>query len=156
MNVHFSSKTNEWTTPINFYNELNKEFNFTLDPCCTKENALCQKYYTKEDNGLVKDWSNEIVFMNPPYDRNLHTWIRKAYLESLNNAIVVCLIPARTETQYWHDFIFPYALKILFIKGRLRFGGSKHNAPFPSAIIVFEKRKIPTIQIIKAEKISWE
>ena len=79
MEVHFSSKTNEWATPQNFFDLLDNEFNFTLDPCSTKENAKCQKFYTKEDDGLSKDWVGEKVFMNPPYSRELPKWIKKAY-----------------------------------------------------------------------------
>jgi len=142
MKVHFSSKSNEWTTPQNFYIKLNDEFNFTLDPCCTKESAKCKKYYTIEDDGLSQDWSNERVFMNPPYGREIGKWIKKAYEESKKSAIVVCLIPARTDTRYWWDFIFPYA-EIRFIKGRLKFtnNGKSAPAPFPSAIVIFGGKK---------------
>jgi site-specific DNA-methyltransferase (adenine-specific) len=142
MKVHFSSKSNEWTTPQNFYIKLNDEFNFTLDPCCTKESAKCKKYYTIEDDGLSQDWSNERVFMNPPYGREIGKWIKKAYEESKKSAIVVCLIPARTDTRYWWDFIFPYA-EVRFIKGRLKFtnNGKSAPAPFPSAIVIFGGKK---------------
>ena len=138
----FSSKTNEWGTPQDTFDKLNEEFNFTLDPCATKYNAKCNKYYTQEDNGLLQDWSNEVVFMNPPYGRTINKWIEKAYKESLKGAIVVCLIPARTDTRYWWDFIFPYA-EIRFIKGRLKFSnnGKSAPAPFPSAIVIFGGKK---------------
>ena len=138
MDVHYSSKTNEWSTPQDFFDELDKEFNFTLDPCATSENAKCTKYFTVEDDGLKQDWSNDIVFMNPPYGRDIKYWIKKAYEESLNGATVVCLIPARTDTTYWHNYIFGKADDIRFIKGRLKFGGSKNPAPFPSAIIIYK------------------
>ncbi|ARM68492.1 DNA N-6-adenine-methyltransferase [Staphylococcus haemolyticus] len=138
MNVHFSSKSNEWTTPQHLFDELNQEFNFTLDPCATEENAKCSKHFTIEDDGLSKDWSNDVVFMNPPYGREIKKWIKKAYEESLNGATVVCLIPARTDTMYWHDFIFDKADDIRFLKGRLKFGNGKNSAPFPSAIIIYE------------------
>ena len=141
MNVHYSSKTNEWSTPIETFKELDKEFNFTLDPCSTKENAKCEKYFTKEDDGLLQDWSQDVVFMNPPYAREIKDWIKKAYEESKKGAIVVCLIPSRTDTKYWHDYIFKYAYDIRFIKGRLKFGGVKTPAPFPSAIVVFKEDK---------------
>ncbi|MDQ7227319.1 phage N-6-adenine-methyltransferase [Staphylococcus haemolyticus] len=137
MEVHYSSKSNEWATPQNLFDELNDEFNFTLDPCATDENAKCSKYFTVEDDGLSKNWSNEVVFMNPPYGREIKKWIKKAYEESLNGATVVCLIPARTDTTYWHDFIFDRADDIRFLRGRLKFGGSKNSAPFPSAIVVY-------------------
>ena len=138
MDVHYSSKTNEWSTPQDFFNELDKEFNFTLDPCSTRENAKCTKYFTVEDDGLKQDWSNDVVFMNPPYGREIKYWVQKAYEESLKGATVVCLIPSRTDTKYWHDYIFGKADDIRFIKGRLKFGGSKNPAPFPSAVIVYK------------------
>lgn len=138
MEVHYSSKSNEWATPQNLFDELNDEFNFTLDPCATDENAKCSKYFTIEDDGLSKDWSNDVVFMNPPYGREIKKWIKKAYEESLNGVTVVCLIPARTDTTYWHDFIFDKADDIRFLRGRLKFGNSKNSAPFPSAIVVYQ------------------
>ena len=138
MDVHYSSKTNEWSTPQAFFDELNKEFNFTLDPCATSENAKCTKYFTVEDDGLKQDWSNDVVFMNPPYGREIKYWVQKAYEESLKGATVVCLIPARTDTAYWHDYIFGKADDIRFLRGRLKFGESKNPAPFPSAIIIYK------------------
>lgn len=138
MSVHFSSKTNEWSTPQSFFDELDKEFNFTLDPCATHDNAKCKKYYTIEDDGLLQDWSKDIVFMNPPYGREIKHWVQKAYEESLKGATVVCLIPARTDTSYWHEYIFGKADDIRFIKGRLKFGDGKNSAPFPSAVIVYK------------------
>ncbi|EJD91174.1 DNA N-6-adenine-methyltransferase [Staphylococcus epidermidis] len=137
MEVHYSSKSNEWATPQKLFDELDKEFNFTLDPCATDENAKCNKHFTIEDDGLSKDWSKDVVFMNPPYGREIKKWIKKAYEESLNGATVVCLIPARTDTTYWHDFIFDKADDIRFLRGRLKFGNSKNSAPFPSAIVVY-------------------
>ncbi|MCG1347457.1 phage N-6-adenine-methyltransferase [Staphylococcus epidermidis] len=138
MSVHFSSKSNEWTTPQHLFDELNREYHFTLDPCATHENAKCEKYFTEKENGLLQDWSDDVVFMNPPYGREIKHWIKKAYEESLNGATVVCLIPARTDTTYWHDFIFDKAFDIRFLKGRLKFGDSKNSAPFPSAIVVYK------------------
>ena len=138
MDVHYSSKTNEWSTPQAFFDELNKEFNFILDPCATRENAKCTKYFTVEDDGLKQDWSKDTVFMNPPYGREIKYWVQKAYEESLKGATVVCLIPARTDTAYWHDYIFGKADDIRFLRGRLKFGDSKNPAPFPSAIIIYK------------------
>ena len=135
--VHIMSETNEWSTPQYLFDELNYEFNFTLDPCATDDNAKCKKYYIIEDDGLKQDWSNEIVFMNPPYGREIKHWIKKAYLESLKGATIVCLIPSRTDTSYWHDYIFGKS-EIRFIKGRIKFGDSKNSAPFPSAIVIFK------------------
>ena len=137
MEVHYSSKSNEWSTPQKLFDEIDKEFNFTLDPCSTHENAKCSKHFTIEENGLEQDWSKDIVFMNPPYGRGIRHWIEKAYKESNKGATVVCLIPARTDTTYWHDFIFGKADDIRFLRGRLKFGNSKNSAPFPSAVVVY-------------------
>lgn len=134
----FSSKSNEWETPIEFYEKLNDEFNFNLDPCCTHENAKCARHFTILEDGLKQDWEGHIVFMNPPYGRDIRKWVQKAYEESKKpNTTVVCLIPARTDTSYWHDYIFGKAKDIRFIRGRLKFGNRKNAAPFPSAVIVF-------------------
>lgn len=135
-NIHFSSNSNEWTTPKKLFNFLDSTYNFTLDPAATKENALCKKYYTKEQDGLLQSWKNEIVFCNPPYGREISQWVEKAHNES-QHAKIVLLIPARTDTIYWHNFIFPHASKIYFLKGRLKFGEGSNSAPFPSAIVEF-------------------
>ena len=142
-----TSNTNEWYTPKELYNKLNEEFNFTLDPCCTEKSRKCEKYFTKKENGLIHDWSNNNVFMNPPYGNDIKYWIEKAYLESLkDNTIVVALIPARTDTSYWHNFIFNKASDIRFLKGRIKFekedGTLGNSAPFPSAVIVWNKNNI--------------
>lgn len=134
-----SSKSNEWSTPQEFFNELNEEFFFTLDPCSTNENKKCSTNYTIAEDGLSKDWSGHSVFMNPPYGGNTRKWIEKAWQESLKGAVVVCLIVSSTDRSYWHDFIFPYASEIRFVRGRLKFGGAKNTAPFASAVIVFDK-----------------
>ena len=116
------------------------EFYFDLDVCASDENAKCSKYFTEEDDALSKDWKG-VCWMNPPYGRQISKWIEKAYQESKKGATVVCLIPARTDTSYWHKFIFPYAKEIRFIKGRLKFGKSNNSAPFPSALVVFKNSK---------------
>ena len=140
MDVHFSSKTNEWYTPKHIYDDLNAEFGFTLDPCCTPSSAKCSKYYTQEDDGLKQDWSNDTVFVNPPYGRDIKHWVKKSYEESLLGATVVLLIPARTDTSYWHDYIFDKA-EIRFMRGRIKFerpdGVMGDSAPFPTAIVVY-------------------
>lgn len=137
-----SSKSDEWATPKTFFDRLNDEFGFTLDPCSTHENAKCPKHYTSEDNGLLKNWGGETVFMNPPYSRGKQSaFIEKAYQESLNGATVVCLIPARTDTKIWHEFIFPYATEIRYVKGRIKFSNAKSGAPFPSAVVIFKPKK---------------
>lgn len=132
----FTSKTNEWATPQAFFDELNKEFNFTLDPCATPQNAKCARYFTKEIDGLSQSWRGEIVFCNPPYGRDLSKWVAKAYTETLSGAtLVVMLIPARTDTSYFHDYIYKKH-EVRFIRGRLHFNESKCAAPFPSMVVV--------------------
>jgi phage N-6-adenine-methyltransferase len=134
--VHFSSKSNEWATPQEFYDELNKEFNFSLDPCATEQNHKCDKYYTEQDDGLVLSWDNETVFCNPPYGRELSKWVKKA--SEAKGGKVVMLIPARTDTKYFHTYIYKKPnVEIRFLKGRLKFGGCSNSAPFPSMVVIF-------------------
>jgi phage N-6-adenine-methyltransferase len=136
--VMFSSESSEWATPQEFYNELNKEFHFTLDPCATVENAKCDKFYTINEDGLKQNWGGETVFCNPPYGRGIKDWVKKCYEEAQKpNTTVVMLIPARTDTTYFHEFIYHKARQIRFIKGRLKFGNSDNSAPFPSMVVVF-------------------
>jgi len=137
MNVHYSSKTIEWETPQWLFDELNAEFNFVLDVCATLDNTKCKYYYTKENNGLEGIWGGT-CWMNPPYGREIGKWVKKAYEESKKGCCkVVCLLPARTDTRWFHDYIYNKA-EIRFIKGRLKFGGSKNSAPFPSMLVIFE------------------
>ena len=133
----FTSNSDEWETPQELYTALNRRFKFTLDPCSTKENHLCNKYFTKEDNGLSKEWKGETVFVNPPYSK-IKQWVEKCYKEhEKNGTTVVMLIPSRTDTRYFHDYIYHKA-DIEFIKGRLHFSNSKNNAPFPSMIVIYD------------------
>ena len=135
--VMYSSKTDNWATPQDFYDKLDSEFHFTLDPCADKNNHKCKKYYTKEDDGLLQDWGGEIVFCNPPYGRQISKWVEKCFNESRKDkTIVVMLIPARTDTKYFHRYIYNKA-ELRFVKGRLKFGDSKANAPFPSMVVIF-------------------
>ena len=148
MDVHFSSKTNEWFTPDHVFNQLNDRFNFTLDSAATAKNTKCEKFYAEHDDGLSKCWSNETVWLNPPYGRQIKNCVKKAKNEAQKGATVVMLIPARTETSYWHEYIFPHASEILFVDGRIKFGGSPHNAPFPSAVVIFSASKHQKISTI--------
>ena len=135
--VLFSSKSMEWATPREFFRKLDSQFDFTLDPCARSHNALCSKYFTPDDDGLIQDWSGNKVFVNPPYGRGIGHWVKKAYEEGCKDGTtVVMLIPARTDTKYWHDYAMK-ADEIRLIKGRLKFGGGKNSAPFPSAVVVF-------------------
>lgn len=137
LDVMFSSEDMTWATPQDFFDKLDKEFNFTLDPCCVPETAKCDTYFTPKEDGLKQSWGGYTVFMNPPYGRAIGDWLKKAYEESLTqDTRVVCLIPSRTDTKYWHDYCMK-ASEIRFVKGRLKFGDSKNSAPFPSAIVVF-------------------
>ena len=131
-----TSTTDLWSTPQKFYDNYNQTYNFDLDVCATKDNAKCNKYYTEEDDGLSQDWKGT-VWMNPPYGREIGKWMKKAYESSLAGSTIVCLVPSRTDTKWWHD----YAMKgdITFIKGRLKFGDAKNSAPFPSAVVIFGK-----------------
>lgn len=136
--ILFSSKNEVWETPQDFYDKLNEEFNFNLDPCALPENAKCNKYFTPEDDGLKQDWQGYTVFCNPPYGRQLYNWVKKCYNEGKKtNTTVVMLIPSRTDTKYFHEFIYNKAKEVRFIKGRLKFGGSKNSAPFPSMVVIF-------------------
>lgn len=132
-----TSKSNEWETPQDLFDKLNAEFNFTLDPCATRENAKCDKYYTIEDDGLSKNWFFEHIFMNPPYGREVGKWVKKAF-ENRYESVIVGLIPARTDTKYWHDYIQDKA-EVRFIRGRVYFinNGKTGPAPFPSAIVIW-------------------
>jgi phage N-6-adenine-methyltransferase len=142
----FSSNDMTWETPQWLFNKLDKEFNFTLDVCALPETAKCKNYYTPQIDGLKQDWEDNICWMNPPYGREVGVWIEKAYKESLKGAIIVCLIPSRTDTKYWHDYCMK-TNEIGFVKGRLKFGDSKNSAPFPSAIVIFNGRQSDKINI---------
>ena len=138
LNALFSSKNTEWETPQSFFDELNDEFHFTLDSCALPHNAKCERFYTPEQDGLSQDWEGERVFCNPPYGRSIYNWIRKCSLESKKpNTLVVALIPVRTDTKYFHEFIYKKVKEIRFVKGRLKFGNSKQSAPFPSMVVIF-------------------
>jgi phage N-6-adenine-methyltransferase len=130
----FTSKRSDWETPQSLFDELDREFGFELDVCATPENAKCKRFYTKADDGLRQVWSG-VCWMNPPYGRTIGEWMGKAFEQAAGGATVVCLVPARTDTRWWHR----WALRgeIRFVKGRIRFVGAKSNAPFPSAIVIF-------------------
>lgn len=134
----FSSKTDDWATPQDFFDKLNEEFDFTLDPCASLENHKCPIYFTKLNNGLSKKWFGR-VFCNPPYGRVIGDWVKKAYTSFQNKEcdLVVMLLPARTDTKWFHEYIYGKA-EIRFIKGRLKFGGCKNSAPFPSMVVIWK------------------
>lgn len=135
-----TSNTCEWATPQALFDELNREFAFTLDPCSTHLNKKCEKHYTKEDDGLSKSWTGETVFCNPPYGKELRQWVEKCHSESMKGTTVVMLIPARTDTSYFHEYIYGKH-EIRFIRGRLYFNDGYGRAPFPSMIVVMRGEK---------------
>jgi len=134
-NVMFSSKTDLWETPQDFFNRMDAEFGFELDVCARPENAKCDSYFTPEIDGLTQEWLG-VCWMNPPYGRDIGKWIKKAYESAqANGATVVCLVPARTDTKWWHDYCMKAEYRLL--RGRLKFGGHTNSAPFPSAVVIF-------------------
>lgn len=139
--IMFQSNRHNWGTPQKLYDSLNEEFDFTLDACADESNYKHKNYYTKEDDALSLPWCGR-VYMNPPHGTEIKYWIKKAYEESQTNAeVVVCLIPARTDTRYWHEYVLKGEIR--YLKGRVRFEVNREpansNAPFPSAIVVFRK-----------------
>lgn len=140
MNKTISLKTldrKDWETPPELFQRLDAIYHFTLDPCATPETAKCAKYYTKDDDGLTKEWGGERVFCNPPYGKELSQWVKKASEEAHKlDTVVVMLLPARTDTAWFHDYIMGKTA-IQFLRGRLRFVGAAHPAPFPSMVVVF-------------------
>lgn len=132
--VHRMTTSYEWSTPQYLFDELDKEFGFSVDVCALPENAKCKRFYTLIDDGLLQDWDGEIVWMNPPYGKTIGHWMKKA---GEVDATVVCLVPARTDTEWWHKYVIGRRAEVRFIKGRLRFGDTGTNAPFPSAIVIY-------------------
>jgi len=133
-----SSEKMDWETPDSTFAPLNEEFNFDIDLAASAENTKCKDYFDESANSLTQSWYGKRGWLNPPYGRDLlPKFIQKAYEETRNeHTLVVMLIPARTDTSYWHDYVMK-AEKIGFIRGRIKFVGAKHGAPFPSAIVIF-------------------
>lgn len=139
MKVMYSSKTNVWETPQEFFDRLNCKYKFTTDVCALPENAKCKKFFSPETDGLLQAWKGS-CWMNPPYGRNIGQWIKKAFEAGKKDALVVALLPARTDTKWFHEFIYNKpGVSYEFVKGRLKFGKSKNAAPFPSMLVVFGK-----------------
>lgn len=141
----FSSNTGEWSTPILFFKELDEEFHFDLDASASRENAKCKRYFTKEDDGLIQKWTGR-VFVNPVYGREIGKWVKKAS-DSVREGdceTVVMLLPSRTDTRYFHEYIYHKA-EIRFIKGRLKFGDGKNSAPFPSLLAIFRNNPLASL-----------
>lgn len=138
MQVLFSSKTGNWATPQEFFDRLNEEFKFTLDPCADVLNHKCEKYYTEEQDGIKQDWSGERVFCNPPYGREVSKWVKKCFEETYCGKcqLAVLLLPARTDIKWFHKYIY-HKSEVRFVSGRLKFGGINCSAPFPSMVVIF-------------------
>ena len=138
-NIHFSSERHDWETPQYPFDGLNAEFRFELDVCATAVTAKCRRYFSLEDDALSQPWGG-VCWMNPPYGRQIELWMRKAVESALAGALVVCLVPARTDTRWWHQ----YATRgeIPYLRGRLKFGQAANSAPFPSAIVVLRPPRI--------------
>lgn len=136
----FSSRTDEWETPQEFFDELNREFRFDLDACADEKNHKCDKYFTVQQDGLKQNWCGYTVFCNPPYGRTIWKWVDKCFQEVYAGSCkcAVMLIPARTDTKWFHQYIYNKA-EIRFLRGRLKFGGSKNCAPFPSMVVIYRK-----------------
>ena len=136
--VMFSSASDNWPTPQDLFDQLNEEFDFDLDPCASANNAKCAQYFTKEQDGLKQNWGGKRVFCNPPYGREIGKWVEKCSKEATKaNTLCVMLIPARTDTKWFHNYIYNKA-EVRFLKGRLKFGNSKNSAPFPSMVVIFK------------------
>lgn len=136
--VMFSSREEKWETPQDFFDALDKEFHFTLDVAASEDNAKCRRYFTEKEDGLLQLWGGETIFCNPPYGRNkTGLWVKKAFEESQKpGTTVVMLIPSRTDTRWFHSYVWGKA-EVRFVKGRLKFGGSKNGAPFPSMVVIY-------------------
>lgn len=133
--VMFSSKTDLWATPQDFFDKLDAEFHFNLDVCALPENAKCAAFYPPEMDGLSQPWYGN-CWCNPPYGRQVGRWVAKAAQSAAEGATVVMLLPARTDTAWFHDYIYGRA-EVRFVRGRLKFGGSTNSAPFPSMVVIF-------------------
>lgn len=137
----FSSQRSDWETPQDLFERLDEEFHFTLDPAASEECHKCSRFFTEEQDGLLQPWTGERVFCNPPYGRKIGDWAKKACEEAQNpDTIVVMLLPARTDTRWFHRYIYGKA-EIRFLKGRLKFGKAKNSAPFPSMVVIWERKE---------------
>lgn len=133
--AQFSSATDLWATPQWLFDELNAEFGFEIDVCALPENAKCDQFWTAEEDGLKQAWRG-VCWCNPPYGEKIGLWVHKAWQSAKDGALVVCLLPARTDTAWFHDYAME-AGEIRFIRGRLKFGDADNSAPFPSMVVVF-------------------
>lgn len=160
-NVHFQSSNKEWETPDAFFQPYAKEFNIKLDVCATAQNAKCKAFYDKKYNGLHAAWSiakqiggkTASCWMNPPYGRGIEKWVKKAHDETLNGVTTIALLPARTDTSWFHSYIYSKH-EVRFLKGRIKFVDAPSSAPFPSMIVIFSPKKANSIKRIW-KKLKW-
>lgn len=136
MAVHYSSATDEWSTPQDLFDAVDAEFRFDLDVCASSSSAKCERYFAEEHDGLAQEWEG-VCWMNPPYGTEIVRWVEKAWESGQKGATVVCLVPARVDTGWWWDYC--RFGEIRFIRGRLKFGDSDTSAPFPSALVIFDR-----------------
>jgi len=151
----FASSTTERETPQWLFDKLNEEFEFTLDPCATSENTKCEKFYTSEQDGLKQSWSNEVVYVNPPYGREVPKWLKKGIRECDNDTTSVFLIPARTNTHWFHELVIEQAHELRFIRGRPKFGDMKYGLPFPLVIVVYypwDRDRYPKVKSFRSSR----
>lgn len=135
----YSSNTDQWATPQAFFDILNAEFGFSLDVCALPHSSKCCRYFSPEDDGLAQPWNGHTCWMNPPYGKTIGDWMQKAVEESAKGALVACLVPARVDTKWWHEWVMGYADEVRLVKGRLKFGDAKNAAPFPSALVIYKR-----------------
>lgn len=139
-NALFAHNTDDWKTPQDLFDVLDEEFHFGIDVCASAENRKCLNFFDKNDDGLRQNWGGYgTIWCNPPYGNVISWWVRKAVEEASKGHTTVMLIPARTDTRWFHDYVYKKPnVEIRFIKGRLKFGGAKNSAPFPSMIVIFK------------------
>ena len=141
------SRTIQWGTPKELFDKLDGEFHFTLDVCASDGMQMCERYFNPEMDGLSQEWGGgELCWMNPPYGEDIIKWVRKA---AQSPAITVALLPARTDTRWYQDWVQPYASEIRFIRGRVRFKGASTGAPFPSVIAIYNTPRTPRYGVIE-------
>ena len=133
--VQFRSKTDEWETPTACFNQLDEEFAFTTDVAAHPDNAKCEHFYTPHQDGLKQKWEGD-CWMNPPYGLALRQWVKKAQESAQAGAAVVCLLPVRSDTSWWHEYVIPYA-EVRYIQVRMKFNGIENSAPLTSAVVIF-------------------
>lgn len=142
----FTSNDSTWTTPQDFFDKLDKEFRFGLDAAALRSSAKVPNYLGPDHDllwrrdALTVEWTGAAdgtwIWLNPPYGRAIKDFMRKAHEEVGKGARVVALVPARTDTAWWHNYCIQYEIR--FIRGRLKFGNSKNSAPFPSALVIMQ------------------